>query len=84
MRTNVLSFLSSESIPVFLANVCETIGSKFGHSLNIQLNNRRPNGEVLIQVSLIPISKNNFQKLNEQYAVGLICPLRSDFLLVSY
>lgn len=63
MRTNVLSFFSSESIPVFLANVCETIGSKFGHSLNIQLNNRRPNGEVLIQMSLIPISKTTSKNL---------------------
>jgi len=63
MRTNVLSFFSSESIPVFLANVCETIGSKLGLSLNIRLNNRRPNGEGLIQVSLIPISKTTSKNL---------------------
>lgn len=63
MRTNVLSFFSSESIPVFLANVCETIDSKLGLSLNIQLNNGRPNDEVLIQVSLIPISKTTSKNL---------------------
>lgn len=82
MRTNVLCFFSSESVADSFIKAWEMIGSKLGPSLNILLNKRRP-GEVLIQENQIPFSKNNSQKLNEQFTAGLICPLRSQYPLVS-
>lgn len=64
MRTNVLSFFSSESVAESFAKAWETIGSKLDLSLNIQLNNRRPIGEVLIQESLIPNSTTTSKNLS--------------------
>ena len=74
MRTNMLSFFSSEPVAVFLANVWEIIGSKLGLSLKIQLNNRRPNGDVLIQESLIPNSTTTSKNLSNNVQPDSLVP----------
>ncbi|WP_312905827.1 MULTISPECIES: hypothetical protein [Sphingobacterium] len=74
MRTNVLSFFSSGSVAESFAKAWETIGSKLGLSINIQLNNRRPNDDVLIQESLIPISKTTSKNLSNNVQLDSLAP----------
>ena len=74
MRTNVLSFFSSGSIPVFLTNVWDRIDSKLGLTLNIENYYKRSNGSVLTQESLFPFSKATSKNLSNNPQPGSFVP----------